>query len=400
MIGEGPVLNESLPPALKEALDRALEPGEAPVISVRGQPREALVVTPGRLLTLREGDGIMGEAQVESYPLGEIGDVELREGSLEAALIWSAAGRAEPVSFVVPPYDVARYRMAAEAVRRMLPSARIAVSDSTTGPGVRSRCPKCSTPLPDPAAYCVACGLQVRDICWDCGQALETGWRFCPECGGDATEPGVIPCPSCREPVGRDQGYCVHCGAAARPTCDECDRVLRRAWRNCPDCGAPAPAAGTAQAAADPTMPAGRAPRREPSTPFPEPGDVRPAGGPPDAEALVERGIAAYEAERFDEAVALFRQAVDLDPDNAIYRCNLGVACGELGLGEQAFAEFQRALELDPLNARALVELGYFYSQQEQYEEARDYWERAIRAAPDSAEAGEARQSLENLEQL
>ena len=66
----------------------------------------------------------------------------------------------------------------------------------------------------------------------------------------------------------------------------------------------------------------------------------------------------------------------------------------------EAFAEYQRTLELDPANLRALVDIGYLYSEQEQYEEARDYWERAIRIAPDSSEAAEARENLQNLEQL
>jgi len=91
---------------------------------------------------------------------------------------------------------------------------------------------------------------------------------------------------------------------------------------------------------------------------------------------------------------------VGLDPRNATFHCNLAVAFGESGLDDEAFSEYQRTLSLNPANVTALVNLGYLYSERERYEEARDCWERAVRAAPDSSEAAEARASLQNLEQL
>jgi RNA polymerase subunit RPABC4/transcription elongation factor Spt4 len=399
MIGEGPSLVEMLPSRLQEALERELRPGEKPVVALRGSAQKALAALADRLLILSEGASALGAATVETFPLAEVSDIEVRETSAGAAVAWSAGGRAEPVDFGIPSYDVAKFRMAANAIRRLLtPRASGVIGGESV---VSSRCPKCSAALPAEAAFCPACGLQSRDICWDCGRPLETGWRICPYCGGDAGEPAVIPCPSCGVSVSRDQAYCPQCGTAARPTCDECDRVLRRAWQYCPDCGtptsgdaAPGPGARSAAAASQP------GPRREPSTPFPEPEDVRPSGSSKEAEALNQRGIAAYERERFDEAMKLFRQALALEPGNAAFHCNLAVACGESGQDDEAFAEYQRALSLDPANVTALVNLGYLYSEKERYEEARDCWERAVRAAPDSAEAAEARASLQNLEQL
>jgi Flp pilus assembly protein TadD len=140
--------------------------------------------------------------------------------------------------------------------------------------------------------------------------------------------------------------------------------------------------------------------QRDPSTPFPEPGDVQPSRSSAEAEALNQRGIEAYERERFDEAIDMFRRALALDPQNPAFHCNLAVACGENGLDDEAFTEYQRTLSLDPGNVTALVNLGYLYSERERYEEARDCWERAIRDAPDSPEAAEARANLQNLEQL
>jgi RNA polymerase subunit RPABC4/transcription elongation factor Spt4 len=388
-----------LPSRLQEAAERELQPGEKPVVVLRGSAQEALVATPGRLLALAEGTGAQGVVTVQTYPLGDVSEIMVRETSTGAALTWTVRGRVEPVVIEIPSYDVARFRMAVNTVRRLLLQS---AGGAEGGGGVTAaRCPKCSGALPAQAAFCPACGLQSRDICWDCGRPVETEWRLCPFCGGDAGEPGVIPCPSCRTSVARDHAYCPQCGTAVRPTCSECDRVLRRAWQYCPDCGAEAAgesAAGRGPQRSSPATPP--ATRREPSTPFAHPGDVLPSGSSKEAEAFNQRGIEAYERERFDEAIDLFRRALALDPKNDAFHCNLAVACGENSLDEEAFAEYQRALSLNPANVTALVNLGYLYSERESYEEARDCWERAVRAAPDSSEAAEARANLQNLEQL
>lgn len=395
MIGEGPSLIEILPSGLQQALDRSLD-AEKPVAALRGNPHEAFAATPTRLLILRAGTGIMDEVAVESYPLAEVSEIELVEAPSGFALTWNLRGRAEPLSFAVPGYDAAKFRMAASAIRRLLPASMSAGNPGKPAAGA-ARCPKCSSALPSESAFCPACGLQTRDVCWDCGRALETGWRFCPSCGGDATEPGVVTCPSCGGSVAREHTYCTQCGKEVRTTCDECDRLLRRSWTHCPDCGEPAPGVIPAGGAA---VRVERAAPREPSTPFAEPGDVLPAHSSEEAEALNQRGIEAYEREQFDQAIDLFRRALALDPRNATFHCNLAVACGEKGLDYEAFTEYQQTLTLDPSNVTALVNLGYLYSEKERYEEARDCWERAIRVAPDSPEAAEARASLENLEQL
>src|ERR1051326_6685979 len=199
---------------------------------------------------------------------------------------------------------------------------------SNGGSTAVGKCPKCGTAQPADAAFCVGCGLQTRDVGWDCGRPLETAWRFCPDCGGDTTEPGVIPCPACREPLARDHAFCTACGTLARPTCDECDRILRRSWSHCPDCGEPAE-----EAVGTPTLHVVDGQGSRPAEVLTQPRGGRTAGiafaATPDAEDLNQQGIEAYEREKFDEAITLFRRAVELAPDTAMFHCNLAVACGE-----------------------------------------------------------------------
>src|SRR6266496_2313771 len=104
MIGEGPSLIEILPSGLQQALDQHLQASEKPLVALRGNPHEAFAATATRLLTLREGAGIMDAAAVEAYPLTEVTEIDLVEAASGAALTWTFRGRTEPVSFPVPTY--------------------------------------------------------------------------------------------------------------------------------------------------------------------------------------------------------------------------------------------------------------------------------------------------------
>ena len=121
MIGEGPSLIENLPSRLQQALDQSRQATEKPVVALRGNPHEALAATAARLLTLREGSGIMDEVAVEAYPLTDVTQIDVAEADSGAALTWTLRGVAEPVIFPLPTYDVAKFRMAVNAIRRLLP---------------------------------------------------------------------------------------------------------------------------------------------------------------------------------------------------------------------------------------------------------------------------------------
>lgn len=75
-----------------------------------------------------------------------------------------------------------------------------------------------------------------------------------------------------------------------------------------------------------------------------------PPGAPPaaDAETLYRDGVAARHAGDPARAVALLRQAVAAEPDNADARLQLGLALTALGRLDEAEAELRRTLEIAP----------------------------------------------------
>jgi len=67
-----------------------------------------------------------------------------------------------------------------------------------------------------------------------------------------------------------------------------------------------------------------------------------------EANAIFDRAFACLKEDRCAEAVALFRQAADINPRNAQTHGNLGLAHARLGNKAAALESFDRALEIDP----------------------------------------------------
>jgi Flp pilus assembly protein TadD len=80
-----------------------------------------------------------------------------------------------------------------------------------------------------------------------------------------------------------------------------------------------------------------------------------------------------------EEAVAAYRQAIDLDPGNAKAHYNLGNALKARGNGDEAIAAYRQAIELDPRNARAHYNLGLAVKARGQLDEAIEHYQLAIR---------------------
>lgn len=107
----------------------------------------------------------------------------------------------------------------------------------------------------------------------------------------------------------------------------------------------------------------------------------------PSASDHAAQGNAYYDQGQFEEAVAEFEEALQLDPDDAETHYNLGLAYEALGKIDEAIAEYQEAIRLDPDLAEAHNGLGNAYSDQGRLDEAIAEYEEAIRLDPDLADA-------------
>jgi len=74
------------------------------------------------------------------------------------------------------------------------------------------------------------------------------------------------------------------------------------------------------------------------------------------ANRLLRAANALYQSASFAEAVALYQQAVDCEPDRAVLRYNLGLALYKSGRKREGRAEWERTRELAAGKNAYLVE--------------------------------------------
>ena len=108
---------------------------------------------------------------------------------------------------------------------------------------------------------------------------------------------------------------------------------------------------------------------------------------PQNADALHLLGVLAHQVGRNDVAIDYMNQAITSTPSNPAYRSDIGVAYQALGKPDQAIASFQEAIQLKPDYAEAYHNLGVALREQGKLEEAVDTFRRALQLQPTYAQA-------------
>ena len=123
---------------------------------------------------------------------------------------------------------------------------------------------------------------------------------------------------------------------------------------------------------------------KEPPPPTPVPPTPTPAATPtPSADEHLDMGFDYLDQGQFDQAIAEFQTAIQLDPDDANAHYNLGLAYQKQDKLDEAAAANQEAIQIDPDLADAHNNLGLIYDTQGKPDQAIAEYQEAIRIDPD-----------------
>jgi tetratricopeptide (TPR) repeat protein len=105
------------------------------------------------------------------------------------------------------------------------------------------------------------------------------------------------------------------------------------------------------------------------------------------AQELLSQADRQREAESYPEAIATYKKAIALNPNDAKAYWGLCFSLNQMGKPTDAIAQCDRALALNPNYPEALWSKGSAFDQQQQYQEAINFYDQAIKLKPDYAEA-------------
>jgi Flp pilus assembly protein TadD len=117
-----------------------------------------------------------------------------------------------------------------------------------------------------------------------------------------------------------------------------------------------------------------------------------------DRAALARAADRLFAARRFDDAIPVYRRILELQPDDAETRNDLGLALHYTGDSQSAIAMLQEGTELAPEFQRAWLSLGFVALQAGEFDIARDALARAHRIGPETEIGREATRLLALLD--
>src|SRR5262249_3870451 len=105
-----------------------------------------------------------------------------------------------------------------------------------------------------------------------------------------------------------------------------------------------------------------------------------------------------FDAERYDDAIRWYGEALKLQPNDVNVSTDLGVSYYYTNQADKAPAQFQHSLRLDPKHAKTLLNLGIVRAFGKQdLDGASQAWQQVLQIAPDSPEGQAAKRALDSL---
>jgi tetratricopeptide (TPR) repeat protein len=113
----------------------------------------------------------------------------------------------------------------------------------------------------------------------------------------------------------------------------------------------------------------------------------------------VQLGNLYFDAERYDDAIKWYGDALKLAPNDVNVSTDLGVSYYYSNQPDKALTQFDRSLKLDPKHAKTLLNVGIVKAFGKQdLDGAEAAWKQVLAIAPDSPEGQAARRALDGLQ--
>ena len=119
---------------------------------------------------------------------------------------------------------------------------------------------------------------------------------------------------------------------------------------------------------------------------------------PSNAKPRVELANLYFDAERYDDAIKWYSEAVKLSPNDVNVSTDLGVCYYYTNQPDKALEQFDHSLKLDPKHTKTLLNVGIVKAFGKQdLAGATEAWQQVIQIAPDGAEGQAAKRALDSL---
>ena len=113
----------------------------------------------------------------------------------------------------------------------------------------------------------------------------------------------------------------------------------------------------------------------------------------------VELANLYFDAERYDEAIKWYEEALRLNPNDVNISTDLGVCYYYTNQPDRALAQFEKSLKIDPKHGKTLLNVGIVRAFGKQdLDGASQAWQQVIKLSPDSPEGQAAKRALDSLQ--
>jgi tetratricopeptide (TPR) repeat protein len=121
---------------------------------------------------------------------------------------------------------------------------------------------------------------------------------------------------------------------------------------------------------------------------------------PKNAKPRIDLGNLYFDAERYDDAITWYEQALKLSPNDENLSTDLGVSYYYTNQPDKALARFDASLKINPKHVKTLLNLGIVRAFGKQdLAGATKAWEQVLAIDPNGPEGQAARRALDTLKQ-